>query len=196
MKQTVLRRWWLLGVRGAVSIVFGVLAILWPGMTLLSLAALFAAFTMVGGALWMFAALNNRPEDECWWIVLLLGLVGVAAGTAVVLHPALSMLVLILLVGTHAVVSGVLELSMSFHLRKQIRGEWRLEVAATASVLFGLIVLLFPTGTQAIALAMLTGFHAIATGMLMVALAFKVRSWSRLNQGRSSPAAGPVAPGA
>lgn len=183
MSQTVLRHWWLLACRGALAIMFGMLAIMWPGITLLSLAALFAAFTLVGGAVWTFVAVRSRPEDERWWVLLLMGLVGVAAGAVAALHPAMTMLVLVLLVGAHALVTGAAELALALRLRRQLQGEWMLALAGAASIMFGMFVLLFPTGAGAVALAVLIGWYAIATGMLVIALAFRVRHWARSQPG-------------
>jgi uncharacterized membrane protein HdeD (DUF308 family) len=177
MDSIFVRHWWLLACRGAIAIIFGVLALMWPGITLLSLAALFAAFTLVGGAVSVFAAVRNRQQDERWWTVLLLGLTGVAAGAVAVLYPTLTMVVLVLLVGAHALVSGVFEIAAAIRLRKQIEGEWMLALAGVASVLFGLVVLLYPTGMGAVALASLLGLYAIATGIVLVALSLRVRSW-------------------
>jgi uncharacterized membrane protein HdeD (DUF308 family) len=73
-----------------------------------------------------------------------------------------------------------------------MKGELLLMLSGAASVLFGLLVLLFPTGAGALALAWVTGAHAIMTGALLLALAFQVRTWSRINAGRSSGPAGAV----
>lgn len=193
MSQTVLRHWWLLACRGGLAIVFGVLAIMWPGITLLSLAALFAAFTLVCGAVWTFAAVRNRQEDERWWVLLVLGLAGVAAGAVAVLYPALTMLVLVLLVGAHALVTGIAELAVAVRLRKHMQGEWMLALAGCASIVFGVFVLLFPTGAGAVALALVIGWYAVATGIVIIALALRVRRWADARSG-AAPSAGAIAP--
>ncbi|NHZ37126.1 HdeD family acid-resistance protein [Massilia rubra] len=192
MNETLLRNWWLLAVRGAIAIVFGVLALAWPAVTLLTLAVLFAAFALLGGAVWIFGAIKYRGEDRHWWMLLLLGLVSLAVGVLATFNPAITLLTLILLMGANAVVSGVLDIVIAIRVRKFIRGEWLLLLSGVVSIVFGLIVLLFPLGAGAVLLAAMVGVYAIVTGVLMLVLAVRVRTWSRINAGRSSPAAGTV----
>ena len=192
MTETLLRQWWLLALRGAIAILFGVLAIAWPAVTLLSLAALFAAFALVGGAVWTFGALRHRQTDDQWWLLLVLGLVSIVAGATAMLYPAMTMLVLVLLFGANALVTGVMDMIVAVRVRKFIRGEWLLLLSGIASILFGLIVLLFPLEAGVVALAVVLGAYAIITGVMLLVLSIRVRSWSRINAGRSSPAAGAV----
>ncbi len=192
MSETLLRSWWLLGLRGAIAVLFGLAAIAWPAITLLTLAALFTAFALLAGAVWIFGAVRHRKADQRWWVMLLLGLFSVAAGVVAALHPALTTVALILLIGANALVSGVLDIVVALRVRKYMKGELLLILSGVASIAFGLIVLLFPTGAGALALAWMTGFYALFTGVLLLALALQVRSWSRINKGRSSGQAGAV----
>ena len=189
MTETLMRSWWMLAVRGVIAIAFGVLAIMFPALTPGWLVALFAAFSLLSGAIWIFGATRNRKTDEQWWVLLLFGLASMGAGTVAALHPGLTLLVLILLVGANALVTGVLDIVVAVRLRKKIQGEMLLVASGLASILFGVVVFLFPVGMGGIAVAWLIGLYAIATGALLIMLAWKVRSWVRLDRGRSSPAA-------
>ncbi|CUI03615.1 HdeD family acid-resistance protein [Massilia antarctica] len=192
MNDTLLRNWWLLAARGAIAIVFGVLAIAWPAVTLLTLAALFAAFALLGGALWIFGAVKNRRDDRHWWMLMLFGLVSLAVGVLATFNPAITLLTLILLMGANALVSGVLDIVIAIRVRKFIRGEWLLLLSGVASIVFGLIALLFPLGAGAVMLATIVGVYALISGVLLLSLSLRVRAWSRINAGRSSPAAGTI----
>ena len=192
MYDTLLLSWWLLAVRGLIAIVFGCLAMAWPAITLLSLSLLFAAFALIGGAVWVFGAVRNRSKDPRWWLPLVLGLTSVAAGAIAALYPGLTTVVLVLLVGANALVTGILDIVVAVRVRKFIRGELLLVLSGVASVVFGTFVLLFPAGAGALALAMLVGIYAIVTGAMLLALAFQVRAWARRNAARSSPPAGAV----
>lgn len=180
MNETLMRSWWMLALRGMIAIAFGVLAILFPALTLGWLVALFAAFALLSGAVWIFGAARNRKTDEQWWVLLLLGLVSVGAGTVATLHPALTLLVLILLIGANALVTGALDIVVALRMRKQIGGEWLLVASGVASIVFGVVVFLFPVGVGGLAVVWLISFYAIVTGTLMLALAWRVRSWVRL----------------
>ena len=192
MNETLLRSWWLLAVRGAIALLFGAAAIAWPSITLVSLAALFAGFALMGGAACIFAAIRHRQFDPRWWMPLLLGVCSVAAGVTAALHPALTLLALILLAGANALVTGVLDIVVAARVRKYMKGEWLLVLSGIVSMLFGAIVLMFPLGAGALALAWMLGAYAILTGSMLLALSLQVRSWSRINEGRSSGPAGAV----
>jgi uncharacterized membrane protein HdeD (DUF308 family) len=125
-------------------------------------------------------------------LLLLLGVFSVGAGIVAALHPAMTIVALILLMGANALVAGVLDIVVALRVRKYMTGEWLLMLSGIASLAFGLIVLMFPAGAGALALAWLTGLYALLTGALLLALAFQVRAWSRINQGRSSGPAGAV----
>ena len=189
MNDTLMRSWWMLAVRGVVALAFGMLAVLFPGLTLGWLVALFAAFSLLSGAIWVFGAARNRDADEQWWVLLLFGLASMGAGTVAVLHPALTLLVLILLMGANALVTGVLDIVVAVQLRKKIQGETLLVASGLAAILFGVVVFLFPAGAGGLAVAWLIGLYAMVTGALLLLLAWRVRSWVRLDRGRSSPAA-------
>ena len=192
MNETLLRSWWLLALRGVIALAFGTAAILMPAITLATLAALFAAFALLAGAVWIFGAVRNRMGDDRWWVHLLLGALSVGAGMIAALYPGVTIVALVLLVGANALVTGVLDLVVALRVRKHIKGEWLLVLNGIASLVFGILVLLFPLGAGALALAWLIGLYAILTGAVLLALSLKVRSWSRINAPRSSPAAGPT----
>lgn len=187
MNETLLRYWWMLALRGAIALAFGLLALLLPGLTLLSLIALFAAYALFGGALWTVGALHNRKVDDHWWVLLMAGLAGIGAGLIALVHPALTALVLILLIGANALVTGVLDIVMAVRLRRRIQGEPLLVLAGVMSILFGAVVFLYPLGAGALALVWLVGVYAIATGLLLLALALRVRAWARATGAAHAP---------
>jgi len=175
MPELLAQSWWMLALRGLAALVFGVLVVLWPGLTLLVLVALFAAYTLVSGVASAIGAVQNRSHDEDWWLILLLGLVSIGAGLIAMFHPALTTLILALLLGAYAVATGILDIAAAIRLRKTIRGEWLLILAGIVSVAFGAIVLLYP-GAGALALVWLIGAYAIAEGALLLLFAFRIRS--------------------
>jgi len=175
--------WWMLVLRGTAALVFGVLALAWPGITLLVLVALFAAYALISGVAAVAGAIRARATDRRWWVVLLLGLVSVAAGVLAVFMPAITALALVLLMGANALVTGVLEIILAVRLRRQIRGEWLLGLAGLLSVVFGVLVLLFP-GPGALALVWLIAVWAIAIGILLLAAGFSLRKRTRAAERR------------
>ena len=178
MNDILSRSWWMLSLRGAIAIAFGVLALFWPGLTLLGLVALFAAYALLGGAVAVIAAAKHRNREDDWWIPLLLGLVSLGAGIVTLIHPALTALVLVLLIGANALVAGTLDIIAAIRLRRTMRNEWLLVLNGIASVVFGMLVFLFPQA-GVLAVVWLISLYALVTGVLLLALGFRMRASGR-----------------
>ena len=178
MEDLISRTWWVLALQGACALAFGILALLWPDITLLWLVALFAAYALIAGVMTVVGVVRNRRREEYWWLLLLLGLSSIAAGVIAVLHPDLTALVLVLLIGANALVNGVLHIALAIQLRKVIRGEWLMVAAGIVSIVFGILVFLFP-GAGALALVWLISAYAILIGILLLAVALRARALAK-----------------
>lgn len=178
MNNVFLQSWWVLALRGVVGILFAVLALLWPGLTLLTLMALFAAYALVSGVGSVVGAVKHRQADDDWWLMLLIGLVGIGAGVVTLIRPGLTALVLVLLIGANALMTGVLDVFMAIRLRKSVHGEWLLVLNGIAAIVFGVLVFMFP-GAGALALVWLISLYAFVTGVLLLALALRMRAMVR-----------------
>lgn len=175
MDDLLSRSWWVLALRGAIAIVFGVAALSMPGVSLLALLVLFAVYALVGGAASIAGALRLRKSHEDWWLPFLLGIAAICAGIVAIVRPGLTLFVLVLLIGANALVGGVLDLIMAIRLRKVLRHEWLLMLSAVVSIAFGVLVFLMPVA-GALAVAMLIGFYAMLTGVLLFGAALRLRS--------------------
>jgi uncharacterized membrane protein HdeD (DUF308 family) len=175
MDNFFVRSWWVLASRGVLAILFGALALAWPQITLLTLIALFAAYALLSGIASVIGAIRNRRKDDDWWIMLLLGIVSVGAGVLAVVNPALTALVLVLVIGANALVTGVLDIVAAIRLRKAIEGDWLLILSGLVSVAFGAIVFFFPE-TGALAMIWLISFYAIVSGAFLLVAAIRARS--------------------
>ncbi|MCC7348252.1 MAG: DUF308 domain-containing protein [Variibacter sp.] len=176
MLHALARNWWLLLLRGIAGIVFGVLAFVWPGLTLLTLIILYAAYAFVVGVLAVAAAIMGGDvtgPGSRWWLAVL-GLFGIAAGVLTFLWPGLTALALVLFIASWAIVTGVMEIVGAVKLRKEIDNEWMLIASGGLSVLFGIALAILP-GAGALALVWVIGAYAVAIGALQVALAFKLK---------------------
>ena len=181
--EPLTRSWLPLLLRGIASILLGLAAFAWPGMTVLILALLFGAYAFADGILALGAALTGRGRTDeraaatpipTWWLALI-GLMGLAAGTVAFLWPGLTALALITLIGVWAVAMGVMEIIGAIWLREGLRDEWMLIAAGLLSVLFGIAILLRP-GLGALALAWSVGAYALLNGVLHVAFAVRLKS--------------------
>jgi uncharacterized membrane protein HdeD (DUF308 family) len=168
--------WWALAVRGALAILFGILAFLWPGISLTALVLLFAAFAFADGVFAIVTGVRGIRGGERWGALLLEGVMGVAVAVLTVLWPAITALALLFLIAIWAIVTGLLEIVAAVRLRQVIRGEWLLALAGVASIVFGGMLILNP-GAGALAVLWLIAAYAIVFGALLVGLGFRLRGW-------------------
>lgn len=182
MNESILRSWWVFALRGVIAILFAVMAVTWPGLTLLALTALFAAYALLSGIVLIAGAVRNRKADDHWWMLLLLGVVGIAAAVIAVVHPSLTALILVLVIGANALVTGVLDIAVAIRLRRMIHDEWLMIINGIASIVFGVLVFLFPAA-GALALVWLISLYAVVTGVLLLGLAFRLRAKAKVRIG-------------
>jgi len=181
--DTLVHNWWVVLLRGIAGILFGILTFVSPAISLGALVLLFGAYSFADGVLAIISAIRNRAESERWWIVLIQGLAGVGAGLVTLLWPGITALALLAVVAAWALVIGGLEIAAAIRLRKVITGEWLLVLSGIASIILGVLLALFP-GPGALALVIWIGAYAIVSGVLLVALALRLRSWGREHTGR------------
>ena len=167
------KNWWLLLLRGIAAIVFGVLAFVWPGITLLTLILFYGAYALVDGVLAIVSAITGGAPAPRWWLAII-GLSGIAAGILTFAWPGITALVLLFFIAGWAIAIGVFQIIGAIRLRKEIDNEWYLILCGVISVLFGIGVLIVP-GAGALALIWVIGFYAIVEGILYIALAFRLK---------------------
>jgi uncharacterized membrane protein HdeD (DUF308 family) len=174
MIAAMARNWWALAIRGAVAIVFGLLAFIWPGLTIAVLVSLFGAFIFIDGVLAVVAAVQSRSEQSRWWALLLEGIAGIVAGLLTWLWPGITLLLLVYFAAAWALVTGLMELIAAFRLRAEIEGEWRLALARALSIVFAILLAVWPLA-GALAAAWLIGAYAIIFGIVLLLLAFRLK---------------------
>jgi len=172
--QTLGRAWWLVLLRGLAAIAFGILAWAWPGVTLVTLVLFWGAYALVDGVAALIGGWQTKDGGKPMWTVVLVGVVGIAAGIFTFVQPAVTAIALLMLIAVWAIANGVLEISAAIRLRKEIRNEWLLILSGALSVAFGALMILNP-GAGALAVLALIGAFAVAYGALLVVLAFKLK---------------------
>jgi uncharacterized membrane protein HdeD (DUF308 family) len=178
VSDTLAQNWWLLALRGLAAIIFGILAFIWPAITLLGLMILFGAFALVNGVLSLVLAAKAPKGYPRFGTLILGGILGIIAGIVTFFWPALTAAGLLILIAAWAILTGILEIIAAIKLREVITGEWLFVLAGLASVVFGVVLLLLP-GPGALALVWLIGAYAIVWGVLLLILAFKLRRFVR-----------------
>jgi uncharacterized membrane protein HdeD (DUF308 family) len=170
--------WWLLLLRGIAAIAFGLLAFLWPGLTLLTLVLMWGIYAIADGIIALWAAIASKGGEIAprWWLAVV-GVAGILAGAS---RPGMTALVLLMFIASWAIVIGVLQIWGAIRLRKEIEGEWLLGLSGLLSVVFGAIMFAQP-GAGALAVVWLIGWFAILAGCVYIGLAFRLKKHKRLS---------------
>jgi uncharacterized membrane protein HdeD (DUF308 family) len=185
------KNWWALLIRGILAIVFGMLAIVWPGETLLILITLFGAYAFIDGIFSIVAAMRAAERHAHWIALLLEGILGLIVGVITFFHPGLTALAFLYFIAAWAIITGVLELFAALRLRKELGGEVLLVLGGLASLIFGVLLAIFP-GRGVLTVVWIIGIYAIVFGVLLVGLSFRLKAWheSGGTSGAQQPAQG------
>jgi uncharacterized membrane protein HdeD (DUF308 family) len=167
------RTWWVFLVGGIASVIFGLLAFAQPVTAWLVVAVFFAAAILMDGVLNLIGAVQHR-QKEGWWLLLLIGALGVLVGGYALLNPLISMAAFIYLVAFQAILLGALLGMLGYKVRAATEREWILYLTGALSVLFGALVIANPVA-GGLSVIWLIAAWALVVGVLKIAFAFRVR---------------------
>jgi len=173
MLQLLARRWWALALRGVIAVLFGLLTFFIPGITLISLVLLFGFYAILDG---IFDIVSAMKAPGHHWPLLVEGIVGIVAGLVTFMWPAITAMVLVYLIAFWAILTGLLEIVAGIRLREVIANEMLLILMGVISTLFGILIIIFP-GAGALAIIIWIGAYALVFGIILIALAFRLRSF-------------------
>jgi uncharacterized membrane protein HdeD (DUF308 family) len=175
MLELYTRNWWAVVLRGIVAVVFGVLALAWPGITLSTLVVLFGVFAFMDGIFALVAAIGGWSKLEDHWFLLLEGALGILIGIMAYRAPGLTAVMLVLYIAAWTLLMGVLKVVAAVRLRKEIQGEWWLGLSGVLSLVVALALMSYPLA-GALAMAWLIGAYATVMGVSQVILGFRLHS--------------------
>lgn len=174
MVHVLARNWWALLIRGIAAVIFGILAFLWPGATLVVIGILFGAYAFVDGVFAIVGAVRAAQAHERWWPLVLEGIVGIAIAAITVYDVGITLFALYITIAAWAFITGILEIVAAVQLRKTIASEWLLIVAGICSILFSILMFWRPFAA-ALAIVWIIAAYAVVFGIMMIALAFRLR---------------------
>jgi uncharacterized membrane protein HdeD (DUF308 family) len=171
------RNWWLIALRGLLGVIFGLVALILPFATILALVLLFSAYMIVDGVFSIAAAVRVARQRDRWGLLALQGVASLAAGVLAFLWPGITALAFVLLIAAWSVVTGCLLFAAAFRIDGS-HGRWWLALNGIASIAFGLLAILAPLA-GAVVLTWWIGAFALVFGILLIIVAFRLRSRSK-----------------
>jgi uncharacterized membrane protein HdeD (DUF308 family) len=193
MNIILAENWWTLVIRGVIGIIIGILTFFWPAITLQAIVLLFGAYALLDGVFSLVGAWHASKAHERWGVLILEGIAGIAAAALTILWPAITALALIFVIAGWSIVTGVLEIVAAIKLRRYIEGEWLLALGGIASIAFGVLVTIAPLA-GALVIALWVGAYALVSGVLLISLGFRLRSWVKGRREAGSHGAGSLSP--
>jgi uncharacterized membrane protein HdeD (DUF308 family) len=171
------QNWWLFLLRGIFGIIFGLIALLFPGPTMLSLVLVFSAYMLVDGVAGIVSAVRAMNRRDRWGVLVFGGLLNIAVGIVAFLWPGITILAFVLLVAAWAIVSGSLMTAAGFRLNVD-HGRWWLILGGLLSLAYGVLLVATPL-IGAVVLTWWLGAYALAFGISLVVLSLRLRSRQR-----------------
>lgn len=186
MVTSLARNWWLIVLRGVLAILFGVLAFVWPALTWLTLIVMFGVYAIVDGIVAIVTGLTRTKDARRWWAFLLEGFLNIGAGIVALVSPGLAALVLVYVIASWAIITGILEIAAAVRLRDEIDNEWVLGLGGFVSMILGVLLFLQPAA-GGLALIWIIAGYALIFGVLLIVLGFRLKNWKAPNTRESVP---------
>lgn len=186
MSALLAQNWWTVALRGVAAIIFGLIALVLPGVTIASLVILFAAYMLVDGVFAIIGAVRAAARHERWGLLVLEGIADIAAGAVAILWPGITVLTFVFLSAAWAIVSGGLMLGAAFRLAKD-HGRWWLALGGIVSIIWGILLIVAPIA-GAVVMTWWLGAYAFVFGIMLLVLGFRLRG--RKDDSRLTPPAG------
>jgi uncharacterized membrane protein HdeD (DUF308 family) len=173
--------WWALLLRGVAAVLFGLVALSWPELTLFVLIVLFGVYALADGVLAVVGGI--RGSEGRRWLLMAEGMLSSLAGLAVLFWPGMTAQVLLYVISAWAILTGLLKVGMAIAFRRQIENEWLMASSGVLSLVFGIVLGVFPI-VGLLSLVWLVGIYALILGAALVVLGFRARGYRPANESR------------
>jgi uncharacterized membrane protein HdeD (DUF308 family) len=173
--ETLKRHWWVPVIRGIAAIGFGIIAFVYPGLTIATLVLFFGAWILIDGIFRIVGAIGHLASDPDWGWQLVIGLLGIVVGLLTFHAPQITALALVIYIAAWALMIGASEIALAVKMRREIKGEWFLILMGLASIVFAVLLLWNPIAGAA-AVIWLIAWYAVVLGILAIFFGFRLRS--------------------
>ena len=172
MMKDVADHWALIVVLGVLSVILGLLAIAYPGATIVTISIFFAAWLFVSGIFYLISSFTRDGDTGSRVLGAILGVLSIIVGWALLRTPFQSVEVFIFVIGIFFLIQGVMTFIGAF-ARKAGRN-WGI-ASGILGIIAGLIVLTYPI-SSAVTLALIAGIWLVILGIMQVIAGIQLRN--------------------
>ena len=169
-----LKHWKWMIFRGIISIIFGIIVVIYPFTAAAALAIFFGAYAFVDGIFAIVSLIVSRAARAHFWAFLFEGIAGIAAGIVTFFLPEITLFGLIILISIWAFVTGIFEIIAAIKLRSTVGGEFLMIISGLLSIVLGVLVFLRPLAGMVV-IIYLIGIYAVMFGILFIFFGISMR---------------------
>ncbi len=172
--DAVQSHWWVLLVRGIVGVVFGLLFMFYPGMSLLALIYLFGAYALVDGVFALIQMFRLGVHSDRFWPLLFEAIVGIAVGIIFFRFPGFSALTVAFVIAIWAIATGIFELVAAFRYDDAGGSRWLLGLGGVLSIIVGILFAVAPAPAL-LAYVWVLGIYAVIFGIMLIVWSLRLK---------------------
>jgi uncharacterized membrane protein HdeD (DUF308 family) len=182
MLEALVKNWWLVALRGLVALILGIVILVIPQAAATSLVIFIGIYALVDGVFALVVAIVNRPQhkDRLW--LLFEGIVGILAGAAILASPLLAAVILIYVIASWALLTGILEIIFAVAQWAVLPDKWLLLLGGIFSALLGILIF-SNVGFGAVLIVTMIAIYMVLFGVLLIALGFSLKNSGNLLSG-------------
>ena len=165
--------WWLFILSGVLSVLFGLFAVFWPGLTVSILVHIFGLFIVAIGVAWLVMSFADMKTNRVWWLSALLAIFAVVAGIYLLANPSTTITIFVILVATVVFARALVDL-IGASYAGDASSRWMWILLGVLGVVFGVVILVYPKSATT-AFVWVVGLYAVIRGIADIIYAFRVK---------------------
>lgn len=175
--SSIAKQLWGLGIGfGVVSILFGILALFWPGLTVGLLVILFSIFILIWGVIGIIVSISSTSTDKFWWLELIFSILAIGLAVYLLRNPVVAAMIWIFSIGLTFLVRGVVDILEGLFDGNRTGGDRVLAfILGALGIVAGIITLLYPV-SAGLAVVWIIGLYALLYGSLLIAFSFRAKA--------------------
>lgn len=170
--------WWVFLLRGIAAIVFALIAVFNPAITISVLVLIFGVYACVDGVSAIISSIRGSHADQRWWILLVEGIASLIVGIISFIDPDITAFLFAYLLAAWAILTGIFAMVSAVQMRAHLPDEWLWIVSGAISIIFGIAIVILPAA-GIIVWSYLIGVYAFVTGAALIGFALRLRGHHR-----------------